>query len=277
MATLFLSHASADDAVARQLESWLISRGFADLFVDHSDIRSGDKWTEALRRATSACRVVFCLVTPAWLASDECFGEFTAAWYQGKRLIALFAFAHERFDDVQRRRLDRVRGEDQGFDLTSALVAGALDLNQLAAISTPLEAGLRAGGALAEIGLDPHAFAVDVQIRPAPFPGLHSFEDDDADAAIFFGRSPAIARFQISLSEEAVDGQFFVTLMAFALEARSNITQVLFFKAKANDVTLKHSSGRVTISTAVLEGVGDQLKEKLVSVAHDFVKTLPDF
>ena len=73
MATIFLSHASRDDDLARQLEAWLKAEGFDDLFVDHSDIRGGDKWTEALRLAKGAARVVLCLVTPRWLASDECF------------------------------------------------------------------------------------------------------------------------------------------------------------------------------------------------------------
>jgi hypothetical protein len=30
------------------------------------------------------------LVTPNWLAAFECFDEFGAAWYMGKRIIPLF-------------------------------------------------------------------------------------------------------------------------------------------------------------------------------------------
>ena len=71
MATVFLSHSSRDDDLASQLEAWLTSVGFDDLFVDHSGIRGGDKWTEALRRAKGTARVVLCLVTPHWLSSDE--------------------------------------------------------------------------------------------------------------------------------------------------------------------------------------------------------------
>jgi hypothetical protein len=51
MAAIFFSHSSRDDVLARELESWLNKEGFEDIFVDHSSIRSGDKWTEALRRA----------------------------------------------------------------------------------------------------------------------------------------------------------------------------------------------------------------------------------
>ena len=170
MATVFLSHASRDDDLAKQLEAWLTAEGFEDLFVDHSDIRGGDKWTEALRRAKGAARVVLCLVTPRWLASDECFGEFTAAWYAGQRIVPLLAADPAALDERQAKRLGRVLGEDQGFDLTPALNDGRLDLDAAPAIAEPLKAGLRAGGALAKIGLDPEAFEVDPEVRPAPFP-----------------------------------------------------------------------------------------------------------
>jgi hypothetical protein len=39
----------------------------------------------------------------------------------------------------------------------------------------------------------PEAFAIDRKLRPMPFPGLASFGDDDADAALFYGRSREIA------------------------------------------------------------------------------------
>ena len=155
MATIFLSHSSSDDALARQLEKWLKREGFDDLFVDHSDIRGGDKWTEALRGAKGACRVVLCLVTPNWLASDECFGEFTAAWYAGKRIIPLLSVGNSSLDALQAKRQARVLAEDQGFDLEPALRGGQLDLDGVPSISEPLAAGLRAGGALSKIGLDP--------------------------------------------------------------------------------------------------------------------------
>jgi formylglycine-generating enzyme required for sulfatase activity len=206
MATIFLSHASRDDHLARQLEGWLAAEGFEDLFVDHSDIRGGDKWTEELRRAKGAARVVLCLVTPDWLASDECFGEFNHAWYAGQRIVPLLTANDAALDEVQTKRLGRVLGEDQGFDLSPALIDGRLDLNAVPAIAEPLRAGLRAAGALAKIGLDPEVFEVDREIRPSPFPGLQSFGDTDADAAIFYGRSPEIARCLEDLREMRASG-----------------------------------------------------------------------
>ncbi|MGI9078695.1 MAG: hypothetical protein ACR2G6_15405 [Gemmatimonadaceae bacterium] len=84
------------------------------------------------------------------------------------------------------------------------------------------------------------------------------------------------ARFQISLAEQDERGQFFVSLMAFGLEARSSITQVLFFKVKKNEATLQHYAGKVTINTAVLDSVRDAIRTKLSGQASDYVKALPD-
>ena len=70
---------------------------------------------------------------------------------------------------------------------------GALDLGADRNVATRLKAGLRAAGALSRVGLDPEAFAIDRKLRPMPFPGLASFGDDDADAALFYGRSREIA------------------------------------------------------------------------------------
>jgi hypothetical protein len=93
-----------------------------------------------------------------------------------------------------RQRLDRVLGEDQGLDLSSCLdQQGALNLSRHPDITGRLSAGLRAAGANTRVGLDPEAFAIDRKLREHPFPGLASFGDDDADAALFYGRSREIA------------------------------------------------------------------------------------
>src|SRR5262245_26927080 len=119
MATIFFSHSSRDDNLAAVVEKWLRKNGFEDVFIDHDSIRSGDKWTDALRRAKGSCRVVLCLVTPSWLSSDECFGEFTASWYAGRRLIPLLAIGNVDLDDKQQRRLQRVLSEDQGANISA--------------------------------------------------------------------------------------------------------------------------------------------------------------
>ena len=205
MAVLFISHASRDDAMARPLEAWLRAKGFTDLFIDHSHIDAGEKWAQALRDAAGACRVVVCLVTENWLASDECFGEFKAAWYMGKRIIPLFALPPA--GTARQDRLGKVFSEDQGLDVAPCRTAdGGLDLARNAETERRLENGLRAAGALARIGLDPEAFAIDRNLRPTPFPGLASFTDEDADAALFYGRSREIAEAMEELRKVRAEG-----------------------------------------------------------------------
>ena len=70
---------------------------------------------------------------------------------------------------------------------------GNLDLESNQEIANRLTLGLRAAGANTRIGLDPEVFAIDTKLRPTPFPGLESFGDEDADAALFYGRSGEIA------------------------------------------------------------------------------------
>lgn len=107
---------------------------------------------------------------------------------------------------------------------------------------------------------------------------LHSMDASSPWITLFSreSQSARTAHFQVSLAEQKPDGQFMVSLMAFGLEARTTITQVLFFKAKASEATLRHCSGAVTIDTDVLDGVRGAVKQKLVGFAQDYVKALPD-
>jgi formylglycine-generating enzyme required for sulfatase activity len=227
MASIFLSHSSRNDALASSLEVWLKRNGFDDLFVDHESIRTGDKWTEALRRAKGSCRVVVCLVTPEWLASDECYGEFMAGWYAGRRMIPLLAVAGVNLDDKQKSRLARVLNEDQATEITAAGGPTTLDLDAHPDIADTIKAGLRAAGALTRVGLDPYAFEVDSEIRPEPFPGLESFGDTDADAAIFFGRSTEIAQCLEDLREMRATGD----RRAYAIQGASGSGKSSLMKA----------------------------------------------
>lgn len=87
-------------------------------------------------------------------------------------------------------------------------------------------------------------------------------------------QSANVARFQVSLVERDADAQLLVSLIAFGLEAKSKLTQVLFFKFKKNEVTLNHHSGKVTINAPILEGIRDQIALKLVAFSRDFVEGL---
>jgi formylglycine-generating enzyme required for sulfatase activity len=206
MAAIFLSHSSRNDNVASVLERWLRANGFGDLFVDHESIRAGDKWAEELRRAKASCRVVLFLVSREWLESDECYAEFKAAWYMGRRLIPLFWLDKEGLSERQRSRLERVQGEDQGIAVPFTASEGDLELSAQPRLAEALQTGLRAAGALVQVGLDPLAFAIDRAAVPEPFPGLDSFGDTDADAAVFFGRGQEIAQCLEDLREMRATG-----------------------------------------------------------------------
>jgi hypothetical protein len=203
MSTLFLSHSSKDDSAAVALEGWLVQNGFTDIFVDHQ-IAGGDKWRDELRASAAACRVVVCLVSASWLKSDECFGEFMAAVYLGRRIIPLFlplpreradaGAAPQKVDETSTSRLVKVCAEDQGIKLDTCITsAGVLDIDADQSVAQRLKLGLRAAGALVKVGLDPQAFPIDRKPIPTPFPGLASFGDDDGYAALFYGRSREIA------------------------------------------------------------------------------------
>jgi hypothetical protein len=187
MAVLFLSHSSKDDALTDALEGWLGANGFIDIFIDHRGITAGDKWPDALRASAASARVVMCLVTENWLASNECFSEFGAAWYMGKRIIPLFLLPPApQLNNEARERLTKVRSEDQGVDIAQCMgTDGKLDIEADQKTSSHLKSGLRAAGAISRVGLDPEAFEIDTKMRETPFPGLSSFGDDDADAALY--------------------------------------------------------------------------------------------
>ena len=99
----------------------------------------------------------------------------------------------------------------------------------------------------------------------SPFITLFNRESQQANAA----------RFQVSLAEQSADGGLVVALMAFGLEARSSLTQVLFFKSLASEVTLRHCSGKVSVNTGLLEQLRGDLNDQLRDHARSFIRRLP--
>jgi hypothetical protein len=77
-----------------------------------------------------------------------------------------------------------------------------------------------------------------------------------------YGRT---ARFRITLTEQGTDDEFLVALMAFGLEAQSDITQVLFTKFSSSSVHLKHRSGKVTLNPDVVNSVRPLVSAKISS------------
>jgi hypothetical protein len=130
---------------------------------------------------------------------------------------------------------------------------------------------------MATLLLGPGAAALTVV--KATLDALDSMDDNSPWITVFSreSQSAKTSRFQITLAEEAPDGSFLVTLMAFGVAAKKTVTQVLFFKLRESDVHLKHSSGKVTINTVVLDAIRDAVKQKIGGHSKAFVLGLPDF
>ncbi len=64
--------------------------------------------------------------------------------------------------------------------------------------------------------------------------------------------------------------------MAFTISEQSELTQILFFKFRTGEATLKHMSSRIAINETVLAGVREDIERTLARHAADFVRSLPD-
>lgn len=87
-------------------------------------------------------------------------------------------------------------------------------------------------------------------------------------------RSANTAHFQVSTVDRDPNGELFVALTAFALEARQRITQVLFFKFRENDVEIENHAGKASINAVLLAGLRAQISQKLLTHSNDYLGKL---
>ncbi len=170
MARIFISHSSFDNKQAEDLKAWLHSIGFEWTFLDfdkHSGIPPGADWERTLYREIEHAQAVILILTKNWFDSKWCFAEFTQTRALGKSIFALIEAPTGETtivsSDIQ--HLNLIKNRNEGLERLSH------ELTRVA---------LRAQG----------GFPWDAG-RP-PFPGLLSFEADDA--AIFFGRDDDVLR-----------------------------------------------------------------------------------
>ncbi len=130
------------------------------------------------------------------------------------------------------------------------------------AVAAALLAGSPGALALVKITLE----ALQKMSADSPWITLFNRESQSANTA----------RFQVSLVDQDENARFLVSLIAFGLEARATLTQVLFFKFRSNEVKLNHHSGKVTINAQLLANVRDQIAGKLVAYTSEYIKGLPD-
>jgi tetratricopeptide (TPR) repeat protein len=163
MSTIFISHSSADNALAIELFDWLKSQGYRSVFLDldpNDGIEAGKRWEKVLYRELVSCSVVLALVTEDWSTSQWCFTEITHARSGGKPILGL---------TTSRNVQPAILADTQLIDYSLG--------NRTEAYQRLAEALRRA--------IDPQGMGHWNSTRPL-FPGLLIF--DEKDAPIFFGR-----------------------------------------------------------------------------------------
>ncbi|WP_242540478.1 toll/interleukin-1 receptor domain-containing protein, partial [Trinickia mobilis] len=92
MSRIFISHSSANNALALAIGRWLADNGWDDYFLDLEPAKGlapGERWQEALRAAADHCEAVLFLISPAWRDSPWCLTEFLLAKQLGKTIFGL--------------------------------------------------------------------------------------------------------------------------------------------------------------------------------------------
>src|SRR6476620_1054603 len=190
---VFLSHSRSDSRQAVAVKQWLIEQesGLVDeIYLDldpNTGIRPGERWKEALNKASARCEAVICLLSKHWLNSVECQVEFRHAENLHKTILcarlepvpdANITSEWQRCDLFRNHRPTAVVNICDGGE---PVVLDRVGLQQL------LD-GLHTVGIAAEHFPWPPPDDPD----RAPYRGWAPLEE--VDAAVFFGRDAQILR-----------------------------------------------------------------------------------
>lgn len=86
---VFISHSTKDRWIARQIAKLLEAAGGIKTFLDERDIKVGDSIPESIRTNIQQCNEFLVLITRNSLNRPWVLIEISAAWGQGKRIIAI--------------------------------------------------------------------------------------------------------------------------------------------------------------------------------------------
>ena len=194
MSRLFISHSSKDNVAAKAFKQWLDGSGWPDedVFLDLDDIGAGERWKDALRKASARCEAVVLLASPDALSSPECLAELRKAEDYGKEIIVVLLrdvqFDDHRLDSFKDRQIVNLASPPQSHIETVRYRGEEFK------ISFNAEALASVKEYLFKRGITPDRFPWPPLDRPdaAPFPGLTAFTE--FDAGIFFGRDTDILR-----------------------------------------------------------------------------------
>ena len=166
MVALFVSHSSADNAVALRISRRLEAAGFAALFLDFDPVRGipgGRSWERELYSQLRKTDGVVFLASRNSTTSRWCFAELCLARSLGRPVVPLRLEPDATLDLLDDTQWIEVSDEGKGV---AALLAG-----------------------LRMAGLDPAGSVAWNPLR-SPYPGLEAFTPEDA--AVFFGRDREI-------------------------------------------------------------------------------------
>ena len=171
MSIIFISHSSADNSLAKELERRLAHQNHHSVFLDldpEKGIIAGKSWERTLYRKVRACRAVIAICTDHYLSSHWCFAEIALARMEGKEILALQAdplSPHSKMPSLlsEKQFIDLRHNQEEGYER--------------------LWRGLRE---MDVIGIDG-----EWDPRRPPYLGLNAFDEDDAD--VFFGREQETA------------------------------------------------------------------------------------
>jgi hypothetical protein len=80
-----------------------------------------------------------------------------------------------------------------------------------------------------------------------------------------------IARFQIGLVDKEQSGDVFVSMVAYLIEAKHEITQLLFFKFRSANASFKANSSKVSINRAAVTALGPAIRSKIRAYQADYL------
>jgi hypothetical protein len=85
-----------------------------------------------------------------------------------------------------------------------------------------------------------------------------------------------LARFQIGLVNTGANDDVFVSLLACLIEARSDLTQVLFFKFRDASASFKADLQKLSINRRALTDLGPAIRTKIRAYQADYLSSIKD-
>jgi hypothetical protein len=122
--------------------------------------------------------------------------------------------------------------------------------------------------------LGPHAAAASIVL--SVLNGLQAMDKDSPWITVFDRASQQAhgAKLQVSYVQQGASGDPEISLLAFGIRAEQTITQVLFFKFRAQNAELKQASGKMGVSITRLNSAKDLIAQRVTPFVTDYVAEL---